>query len=149
MPIFNNACIQDPIAFDATIWPSSIKSEATGEVLLFPRPMSTSRYVPLTIHFGSLVFEQQENVDSTLDKEKGPNSIYIITVPINLSSGQNSIEQDNGHRSDFDKSEDKVHLVQDCHICATSQHRKVMHTKRLETCTNVPMKDKKLCTSLR
>jgi hypothetical protein len=63
MPIFNNAGVQDPIAFDATIWPSSIRSEAKGEILLFPRPVTTSRYVPPTIRFGSLVFEHQENID--------------------------------------------------------------------------------------
>ena len=140
MPIFNNACAQDPIAFDATIRPSSIRSEATGEVLLFPRPMSTSRYVPPTIRFGSLVFEHQENVDSQFDKAQRPDSIYIGTVLVNLSSGKNSIEQDSGSSLDLDKSEDEVHLVQDCHICATSQHRKVIHTKRSETrtsqCTN-------------
>jgi hypothetical protein len=132
MLIFNNACVQDSIAFDATIWPSSIRSEATGEVLLFPRPMSTSRYVPPTIRFGSLVFEHQKNVDSPR-----PNSILVGSIPIGLSSGQISTELDSGGNDpDFDRSEDEIHLVQDCRICATSQHRKVIHTKRLEICTS-------------
>jgi hypothetical protein len=132
MLIFNNACVQDSIAFDATIWPSSIRSEETGEVLLFPRPMSTSRYVPPTIYFGSLVFEHQENVDSPR-----PNSILVGSIPIGLSSGQISTELDSGGNDpDFDRSEDEIHLVQDCHIYATSQHRKVIHTKRSETRTS-------------
>jgi hypothetical protein len=130
MPIFNNACVQDPIAFDSTIWPNSIRSEATGEILLFPRPMSMSRYMPPTIRFGSLLFEHQENADLLLDKAQGPESIYGRTVPINLSSGQISIEQGSGHRLDFDNSKDEIHLAQDYHICATSQHREVIHTKR-------------------
>jgi hypothetical protein len=136
MPIFNNACAQDPIAFDATILPSSIRSEATGEILLLPQSMSTSCYVPPTIRFGSLVFEHQENIDPLLDKAQGSNSIYVGNIPIDLSSGQNSIEQDSGNSPNFDSLKDKVHLVQNCHICSTSQHRKVIHTKRSETRTS-------------
>ena len=82
--------------------------------------MSTSRYVPPTIRFGSLVFEHQENVDSQFDKAQRPDSIYIGTVLVNLSSGKNSIEQDSGSSLDLDKSEDEVHLVQDYHMCARS-----------------------------
>ena len=111
MPIFNNACVQDPIAFDAIIWPRSIRSEAIGEILLFPRPMSMSRYVPPTIRFGSLVFEHQENIDQLFDKAQGPDSIHMGTIPINLSSGQISTEQDSGHGPNFNNLKDEIHLV--------------------------------------
>ena len=96
--------------------------------------------MPPTIRFGSLVFEHQENTDPQLDKAQASDSIYVRIVPINLSSGQISIEQGSGHSIDFDNSKDEVHLVQDCHICTTSQHREVIHIKRSETrtsqCTN-------------
>jgi hypothetical protein len=129
MPIFSDACFQDPIAFNTTIWPSYIRSEATGEVLLFPQPVSTSHYVPPTIHFGSLVFEHQENVDSPFYNAQGSDSVLVGSIPINLSSDQASTELDNGNQPDLDNSRDEIHLVQDCHICAMSQHRKVIHTK--------------------
>jgi hypothetical protein len=45
MSIFNNACVQDLIAFDATIGPSSIRSEATGEV----SPPVPSTYVNILL----------------------------------------------------------------------------------------------------
>jgi hypothetical protein len=92
MPIFNNACVQDPIAFDATIWPSSIRSEARGEILLFPRSRSTSHNVPPTIRFGCLVFEHQENVDQPIIKAQGPDPIYVETIPIDSSSDKISID---------------------------------------------------------
>jgi hypothetical protein len=136
MPIFNNACVQDPIAFDATIWPSSIRSEATGEVLQFPRPVSASRYVPPIIRFGSLVFEHQENVDSPFYNAQGSDSVLVGSIPINLSSGQASTELDSWNQPDLDNSQDEINLVQDCHICTVSQHRKVIHTKRSEICTS-------------
>jgi len=137
MPIFNNACVQDPITFDATIWPSSIRYEAIGETLLFPQPRSTSQYVPPSILFGSLVFEHQENIDRPFIKAKGPNPIHVETVPIDPSSDQISIEQDGGYSFSFDNSKDEVHHVQDCHICAMSQHREVIHTKRPGICTSL------------
>ena len=65
-----------------------------------------------------------------------PDSVLVGSIPINLSLGQMSTEQDSGNDLDFDNSKDEIHLVQDYHICAASQHRKVIHTKRLDTRTS-------------
>jgi hypothetical protein len=97
MPIFNNAGVQDLIAFDATIRPSSIRSEAKGEILLFPQPVTTSRYVPPTIRFGSLVFEHQENIDSPFYNAQGSDSVFVRSILINLSLGQASTELGSGN----------------------------------------------------
>ena len=93
--------------------------------------------VPPSICFGSLVFEHQENIDHSLIKAQGPDPIYMETVPIGSSLDQISIEQDGGYSFDFYISKDEVHLVQDCHICATSRHREVTHTKRSGICTSL------------
>jgi len=150
MRIFNNACVQDPIAFEPTIWPSSIRSKATGEVLLFSRPVSMSRYVTPTIRFGSLVFKHQENIDSQLYKAQGPDSVLVGSIPINLSSGQMSTEQDSGSDPDFDNSKDESTL---CKTIVSVRHLSI---GRLSTPSDqrsahpkVPMKNQKTCTSLR
>ena len=79
-----------------------------------------SRYVTPTIRFGSLVFKHQENIDSQLYKAQGPDSVLVGSIPINLSLGQMSTEQDSGNDLDFDNSKDEIHLVQDCRVCAAS-----------------------------
>ena len=151
MRIFNNACVQDPIAFDTTIWPSSIRSEATGEVLLFSRPMSTSLYVPPTICFGSLVFEHQENVDSQLyTRHKGLirslSGVYQSIYPrvrcvLNRIAGTILTSTTQRMKSTLCKTVASVRHLSIGRLSTPSDQR-FAHPK-------VPMKNRKTCTSLR
>ena len=151
MRIFNNACVQDPIAFEPTIWPSSIRSEATGEVLLFSRPMSTSLYVPPTICFGSLVFEHQENVDSQLyTRHKGLirslSGVYQSIYPrvrcvLNRIAGTILTSTTQRMKSTLCKTVASVRHLSIGRLSTPSDQR-FAHPK-------VPMKNRKTCTSLR
>ena len=151
MRIFNNACVQDPIAFEPTIWPSSIRSEATGEVLLFSRPMSTSLYVPPTICFGSLVFEHQENVDSQLyTRHKGLirslSGVYQSIYPrvrclLNRIAGTILTSITQRMKSTLCKTVTSVRHLSIGRLSTPSDQRST-HPK-------VPMKNQKTCTSLR
>ena len=151
MRIFNNACVQDPIAFEPTIWPSSIRSEATGEVLLFSRPMSTSLYVPPTICFGSLVFEHQENVDSQLyTRHKGLirslSGVYQSIYPrvrcvLNRIAGTILTSTTQRMKSTLCKTVASVRHLSIGRL-STPRDQRFAHPK-------VPMKNRKTCTSLR
>jgi hypothetical protein len=57
MLIISGVWYTDPMQSDIEVLPTSVKFEILGDYHSGPQIYSTSRNMPPTIHFGSLVFE--------------------------------------------------------------------------------------------